>query len=69
MLIHSTMNLASTPYLKSARVPGLILDKRIKQMRQKRKLQRKSSGRFYKTKRSTNYVRRNYSKKQNRDTR
>ena len=69
MLIPLTMSLASTPYLKSARVPGLILDKRIKQMRQKRKLQRKSLGKFYKTKRSTNYVRRNYSKKQNRDTR
>ena len=69
MLILSTMSLASTPYLKSAKVPGSILDRRIKQTRQKRKLQKRSSRRFYKIKKSTNYKRRNRDKKQNRDTR
>ena len=69
MLIPSTMSLASTPYLKSARVPGSILDKRIKQTKRKRKLQRKSSRRFYRTKRSTNCAKRNYYKRQNRDMR
>ena len=68
MLIPSIMSLASTPYLKSAKVPGSILDRRIKQTKQKRKLQRRNSRKFCKIKKSTSYSRRNRNKKQSRDT-